>query len=187
MTQAHIHVVLNTAVVKSRQHKPLPPVSNEERTAGDCDRCGEWDGDLQAGLGSCCRREFRPHAFPLNIEPAAILTETDIADLAEVGPPKGEALPMLPARNWLACNEQLAVQLGRAQAALRQLDDQRALVTSVGVHPDLILFDLLRAPMPDTLQGLVMTGQFPTRQHVGYLAGTNAGVMLRWMDAGVGS
>lgn len=182
MTQA-IRAVLASGA-PTRQHKPLPPVSNDARTAGPCDLCGLWDGDLRAGVGSCCvSRQPQCFGFPASIDLSQILTETDIADLAEVGPPKGEPLPMLPARRWLPCNDQLAVQLGHAQAVLRQLDDQRALVTSLSVHPDLILIDLLRPPLPGTVHGLVTTGEFPARQFLGQLVGSDADVMLRWPDA----
>lgn len=95
--------------------------------------------------------------------------------------PKGELAAMLPAKlNWLPCNEQLAVQLGHAQRALRLLDDQRALVTGLQIRDNIILIDLARAPAlgkaqwphVDTEKGRVMV--------TADLTDADQSVLLRW-------
>lgn len=118
-------------------------------------------------------------AFPC-LPPDQVMTILDLEDLMETAPPKGETIAALPAKHWLPCNEQLAVQLGHAQQALRLLDDQRALVTAVQIHADLILIDLARAPAPhkaqwphvDTEKGRVMI--------TADLTGADQSVLLRW-------
>ena len=93
--------------------------------------------------------------FPASIPPKQVLTEQDIAVFAEASlDPHGEFLPRFPAKSWLPANERIANCLGRAQHALRDLDDQRAIVRSVDVVGGSVVVRLLRAPNLETVRNV---------------------------------
>jgi|GEM_PF-4514426 len=124
------------------------------------------------------RLESFPHpAFPL-IPPGLLMTIPDIA--AFLPQPKGAPIAQHTARTWLPVNEQLAVQLGHAQRALHLLDDQRAIVTSVMIYPDLVLIDLLRAPDQRKAEWQHIDVEGSQLVVTADLAGADQTVLLRW-------
>ena len=95
--------------------------------------------------------------FPASIDQREVMTHVDIAALAEgslhaIVPPKGVPLEVFPPRVWLPANERIAFGIGIAQHALRDLDDQRAIVRNVVIVGASVLIQLLRAPAPATVR-----------------------------------
>lgn len=121
-----------------------------------------------------------PARFPDNILGSEVMEIRDLQELIAVSP-KGEPVSRFTAKlNWLPCNEQLAVQLGHAQAALRLLDDQRAICTSVEIYPDLILIDLARAPDERKAMWQHIDAEGGRLVVTADLKGANESVLLRW-------
>lgn len=93
--------------------------------------------------------------FPKTIVPKQVLTEQDIALLAEATlHPVGVVAPQFPPRHWLPTNERLAFALGSAQQALRDLDDQRAVALRAEIGQHGVLIRLQRAPHPETVRAV---------------------------------
>ena len=91
--------------------------------------------------------------FPESIPPKELLSEQDIAELATASlEPRGTPQPVFPPRAWLPANEQLAFVVGAVQIALRDLDDQRAIVLRVNIGPTAATLHLQRAPNLDTVR-----------------------------------
>jgi hypothetical protein len=102
---------------------------------GICDLCGEWDGHLQDGIGSCCRERVINHDKP----PTGI------------GRPK-----------FLPVNNPIWTALCQAQAALVNLDEAACLVQRVEIGRYGAVMHLARAPGEGIASGiceLVRTGQ----------------------------
>lgn len=163
--------------------KPLPPLSGSPRLAGDCDLCGSWDGNLKDGVGDCCRRPTPAWPFPPSIPPKDVLTAQDMRGLAAASlDPRGTPAPVFPARHWLPSNERLATSLGCAQYALRDLDDQRALVVWAQINAEGIVLRLHRPPHPETYT-VVRIAEGNGQRLVLAAFRTEAGeVLLEWME-----
>lgn len=122
--------------------------------------------------------------FPASIPPKDVLTPQDMRGLAAASlNPRGTPAPVFPARHWLPSNEQLATMHGRAQYALRDLDDQRALVAWVQVSADVALLRLHRPPHPETYVELGRSPAINGRVLVHASFSTEAGeVWLEWLE-----
>ncbi len=122
--------------------------------------------------------------FPPSIPPKDVLTAQDMRGLAAASlDPHGTPTPVFPPRHWLPSNERLATMHGRAQYALRDLDDQRALVAWVQVSAEAALLRLHRAPHPETYIELGRTAAINGRELVHASFSTEAGeVWLEWLE-----
>lgn len=124
--------------------------------------------------------------FPANILASEMMTLADLRSLAPATRPllrthpKGEVMASHTPKHWLPWNEQIAVQLGHAQAALRLLDDERALVKSCEVYADLILIDLHRAPAEGKAMWKHINAEAGRVTMTADLVGANDTVLLRW-------
>ena len=96
--------------------------------------------------------------FPLSISPKDVLTELDIALLAEASlQGAGSPQPIFGNQNWLPVNERLSDALERARIALRDLDDQRAVVLHIEIGLQGAKLNLGRAPHPATVRSVHQT------------------------------
>ncbi len=121
-----------------------------------------------------------PARFPSNILGSEVLEMRDLRTLLAASP-KGEPAARFTAKlDWLPMNEQMAVQLGHAQAALRLLDDQRAICTSVEIYSDLIVIDLARAPDQRKAMWQHIDAEGGRLVVTADLKGANESVLLRW-------
>lgn len=90
--------------------------------------------------------------FPACVATTALLTEADLIRLAPLPRPKAErAAFFAPKLDWDERNEQLATALGRAQIALRVLDDHSAEVAHVAIGGEFPVIRLRHPPEPALL------------------------------------
>lgn len=123
-----------------------------------------------------------PARFPDNIIASEVMTLDDIQAIAGLVVPKGQLTPLFEAKAWLPANEELAMQLGYAQQAMRLLDDQRAIVSDVCIFKDLVVIDLARAPAANSVEWRTV----PVMPEVfepcvtADLIGAHGSVLVRW-------
>lgn len=133
---------------------------------GKCDLCERWDGNLQAGIGGCCRDR-----------------------LSVVLSPSSEGLPphasirieSTPYRHdWLPCNDAFATGLAVATRALRLLDELRALVIGIELRGEWPVIRLGReAPIEIPGERIVtICGSQADKTTVGRVS--FAGCLLEW-------